>query len=91
MTLRLSAQAERDLAHQVDWLADRSPQAARKALAHILRIFDLLERHPHMGAQTERGWREKGVSFGRDGFVICYVLRGADVFVVRIHHGRQAR
>lgn len=91
MTLTLSAQAERDLAEQIDWLAERSPRAARKATGRILRVFGLLETNPLMGAATNRGWREKGVRFGRDGFVICYVVRRRDVFVVRFRHSRQDR
>lgn len=91
MTLSLSARAERDLAEQIEWLTERSPQAARKATARILHVFDLLEENPLIGAGTERGWREKGVRFGRDGYVICYVVRRRDVLVVRFRHGRQDR
>ncbi|MDI6623399.1 MAG: type II toxin-antitoxin system RelE/ParE family toxin [Brevundimonas sp.] len=91
MTLTLSARAERDLAEQIEWLTERSPQAARKATTRILHVFDLLEENPFIGAETERGWREKGVRFGRDGYVICYVVRRRDVFVARFRHGRQDR
>lgn len=91
MKLTLSARAERDLAEQIEWLAERSPQAARKATARLLHVFDLLEEYPLIGAETERGWREKAVEFGRDGYVICYVVRRHDVFVVRILHSRQDR
>ncbi|WP_417230202.1 type II toxin-antitoxin system RelE/ParE family toxin [Brevundimonas sp.] len=91
MTLTLSARAERDLAEQISWLAERSPQSARKATAHILRVFDLLNDNPLIGTETERGWREKAVKFGRDGYVICYVVRLQDVFVVRFRHSRQNR
>ena len=91
MTLTLSARAERDLAEHIEWLAGRSPQSARKATARILHVFDLLEENPLIGAKTERGWREKGVKFGRDGYVICYVVRRSDVFVVRLFHSRQDR
>jgi len=44
-----------------------------------------------LGVETDRGWREKGVRFGRDGYVICYVLRRQDVFIVRFRHTRQDR
>ncbi|HYC67983.1 type II toxin-antitoxin system RelE/ParE family toxin [Brevundimonas sp.] len=91
MTLTLSARAERDLAEQIEWLAKRSPQAALKATARILHVFDLLEENPLIGAVTERGWLEKAVKFGRDGYVICYVARSRDVFVVRFRHSRQDR
>lgn len=89
--LTLSARAERDLAEQIGWLAERSPQSARKATARILLVFDLLKENPMIGAVTERGWREKSVQFGRDGYVICYVIRRSDVFVVRLYHSRQDR
>ncbi|WP_339913869.1 type II toxin-antitoxin system RelE/ParE family toxin [uncultured Brevundimonas sp.] len=91
MTVTLSARAERDLAEQIGWLAERSPQSARKATVHILRVFDLLNENPLIGTETERGWREKAVKFGRDGYVICYVVRRQDVFVVRFKHSRQNR
>lgn len=91
MTLTLSARAERDLAEQIEWLAERSPQAARKATARLLRAFDLLEEYPLICAETKRGWREKSVRFGRDSYVICYIVRLRDIFVVRIFHSRQDR
>lgn len=91
MKLRLSLRAERDLKCQIDWLARRSPNAARRALDRILRVFDLLADNPHLGVETDRGWREKAVDFGRDGYVICYVARRDDVFVVRFFHSRQDR
>lgn len=91
MTLTLSARAERDLAEQIEWLAERSSGSARRATAHILRVFDLLSENPMLGVETDRGWREKGVRFGRDGYVICYVLRRQDVFIVRFRHTRQDR
>lgn len=91
MTLTLSARAECDLAEQIGWLAERSPQSARKATAHILRVFDLLNENPLIGAETDRGWREKGVKFGRDGYMICYVVRRQGVIVVRFKHSRQKR
>lgn len=91
MTLRLSAQAEQDLAAQIEWLSHRAPQAARRAAAEIYHVFELLADNPLMGVQTSRGWREKGVRFGRDGFVICYIVRGSDILVLRFKHSRQNR
>jgi len=41
--------------------------------------------------ETDKGWREKGVDFGRDGYVICYVIRRDGIFVLRFKHGRQDR
>lgn len=91
MIVRISAQAQRDLDAQIDWLAERSPRSADDALDAVLQKFDLLQDHPLMGAETEYGWRETAVDFGRDGYVICYVLRASDILVVRFFHTRQDR
>lgn len=91
MNLTLLEQARGDLDAQIDWLAERSSRSAERALYAILRAFDLLQDLPHLGNETERGWREKTVDFGRDGYVICYVLRPNDLFVVRFFHSRQDR
>ncbi|MEQ7155673.1 type II toxin-antitoxin system RelE/ParE family toxin [Brevundimonas aurifodinae] len=91
MILTVSDQARRDIDAQIDWLAKRSPASAERALDAILSTFDLLQDFPLLGNETERGWREKKVEFGRDGYVICYVVRPADLFVVRFFHPRQDR
>lgn len=91
MILRLSEQAQRDLDAQIDWLAEHSARSADDALKEIFRVFDLLENFPYLGMATERGWREKGVEYGRDGYVICYVVRTDDILVLRFFHGRQLR
>lgn len=41
--------------------------------------------------ETEYGWRETSVDYGRDGYVICYVVRPTDILVVRFFHTRQDR
>lgn len=91
MILTLAEQARKDLDALIDWLAERSPRSAERALDAILRAFDLLQDFPHLGNETERGWREKIVEFGRDAYVICYVVRANDLFVVRFFHSRQDR
>ncbi len=91
MIVRISAQARRDLDAQIDWLAERSPRSADDALDAILHKFDLLRDHPLLGMETEYGWRETSVDYGRDGYVICYVVRSTDIFVVRFFHTRQDR
>jgi plasmid stabilization system protein ParE len=91
LILTLSDQARRDIDAQIDWLVERSPASAERALDAIFSTFDLLQDFPQLGNETERGWREKTVEFGRDGYVICYVVRPTDVFVVRFFHSRQDR
>lgn len=89
MIVRISKQARIDLDAQIDWLAERSPRSADDALDAILQKFDLLQDHPFLGMESENGWRETAVDFGRDGYVICYVVRPTDILVIRFFHTRQ--
>lgn len=91
MIVRISDQARIDLDAQIDWLAEQSPRSADDALDAILHKFDLLQDYPLMGVETEHGWRETTVDFGRDGYVICYAVRATDIFVVRFFHTKQDR
>lgn len=91
MIVRISDQARLDIDAQIDWLAERSPRSADDALDAILGKFDLLQDYPLLGTETDYGWRETSVDFGRDGYVICYALRATDILVVRFFHTRQDR
>lgn len=91
MIVRISGQARLDLDAQIDWLAERSPRSAEDALDAILQKFDLRQDYPLIGMETEYGWRETTVDYGRDGYVICYAVRATDILVVRFFHTRQDR
>lgn len=91
MRVLLSPQAQTDLRSQIDWLTERSPQAAEKATRRIFNALSLLSDFPRAGYAIEGKQREKPVKFGQFGFVIRYELHSDKVIVTAIQHGRQAR
>lgn len=91
MKLRYTARARRGLIAQLDWLASRSPVAARRAANEIDRRLAGLLDFPMSAQAVDERHREIFVDFGRDGFVARYRLEGDTVLIVDIFHGRQAR
>lgn len=91
MKVRLSAPARADLVEHIDWLTSRCIAAADQASERIFYVLDLLGDFPEAGIAREDGTREKGVSFGRDGYILRYEVDGAEVIVRRIFHTRQNR
>ena len=80
-----------DLLSQIDWLAERTPQSARRAAERIHLQLALLAQFPEAAPESGGGHRDATVRFGRDGFVVRYRIEGDLVVVVRIYHGRQSR
>lgn len=84
--------AKRDLARLEEFLSTKNPAAANRAAAMIadgvLSLRDLAER----GSQDAEGrFREIAVRFGRDGYVIQYVVEADRVLVARIFHALEDR
>lgn len=91
MKVRFTARARADLLAQVDWLAERSPDAARRAADQIAAQLELLATFPEAAPQIDDHFREAGVRFGRDGFVVRYRIENEHITIVRLFHGRQRR
>jgi plasmid stabilization system protein ParE len=89
--IKLSAPARADLLAHTDWLMERSPAAASAAVEAILEVVDLLSDFPRLGIELDDGTREKGVRFGRYGYIIRYEITADALVVRRIFHGRQDR
>ena len=89
--VRLSRPAERDLIRLNEFLAQKSPTAARKAMRAIssgLRsLSDVAERGRPVGPHV----RELRIWFGRDGYVARYHVDGRVVTITRIFHARERR
>ncbi|MDP3746837.1 MAG: type II toxin-antitoxin system RelE/ParE family toxin [Phenylobacterium sp.] len=84
--------AKRDLARLGEFLSVKSPRAANRAAAAIsdavLSLAELAERgHP----DPEGRFREVAVHFGRDGYVIQYLVEPKRVLVARIFHSLEDR
>jgi plasmid stabilization system protein ParE len=91
LTVRLSRRADSDIRRLIRWLAQRSPDAADRAIGEIFRAIDLLERHPEAAPIVGPTTRQKVVHFGRDGFILLYRYRKGVVTIGRVKHGRQNR
>jgi len=91
MNVRISRRARRDFDALIDWLAERAPDASRRAAHNIFAVVDLLGDFPDLGIGDPNDWREKHVQFGRDGFVIRYRCTERQVTILRIFHTRQDR
>jgi plasmid stabilization system protein ParE len=81
----------RDVARLRGWLAERSPRAAAGAVEAISSALLMIEDFPEAGPQVEGPLRELVVRFGRDGFIMRYVVYPEQTVVTRIHHGRERR
>lgn len=91
MRVRFSRQARADLLAQIDWLAQLSPAAARRASQSIQNTLAWLADFPLAAPMADDHHRDAAVRFGRDGFLLRYRVEGDDLIIVRVFHGRQAR
>ena len=87
----VNRRAEADIAHLIDWFAERSPPAAHNAVERIFGSIRGLAEFPESGPRVSRNIRELVVRFGRDGYVVRYRVDGDQVLVTRVFHGRQKR
>ena len=85
-------QALADLARLHRFLAERNPDAARRAVRAIRDGMRLLEAHPEAGRPVEgmdSEFRERWIGFGRGGYLALYRLDGSRVVILTVRHGRE--
>jgi plasmid stabilization system protein ParE len=89
-----SSEAISDVERVRNFLASRSPDAAKRALATLWGAIERVERFPGLGRPTEDPEiRQIVVRFGAAGYVVRYCVMPDDgtLLVLRIWHGREAR
>lgn len=93
MTRRVvfSPAARRDLLRLADFLVERSPAAALRAVAQIEGAVRGLKTHPESGAPQDVGVRDLIIRFGSGAYIVRYDFTDDVVTVTRIWHGREAR
>lgn len=94
MKLTVSGAALADLKRLQAFLADKNVNAARRAVAAIVRAIDSLAEFPDRGHPAGvAGLRDLIVPFGRSTYIIRFAHdHGAgEIIVLRIWHGREAR
>jgi plasmid stabilization system protein ParE len=75
----------------MEWLAERSPVAAKKAAQTVLISLDQLNDFALLAPEEPDGTRLNYVSFGRDGFLVRYRVLAEGILVEDVMHGRSNR
>ena len=76
-----------------DFLKDRNPLAARRAVRAIREGLNLLADQPQVGRPVENmepEFREWLISFGDSGYVALYHFDGEDAVILAVRHQREA-
>lgn len=94
MKLTVSGAALADLKRLQAFLADNNVNAAKRAVAVIIRAIDTLVEFPDRGHPAGvAGLRDLIVPFGRSTYIIRFAHDhvAGEIVVLRIWHGREAR
>jgi len=86
-------EAPQDVMRLYEFLAERSPEVARKAAGRVAEVARQLEHHPESGQPMDDGARRQVfVHFGAGAYVIRYRFDNeANVVIVRVWHSREQR
>lgn len=90
----LSQDAALDIERIREFLDVNNPEAAKRALRAIFTALEKLQVFPDLGRTTEDvEIRQIVIRFGAAGYIVRYTIlpENADVLVLRIWHGREAR
>jgi len=91
--LKWTPQSLRDVGRLHNFLAPKSPDAAKGAIKAIRQGVKLLGKHPEMGRPVEElptEFREWVVEFGSGAYVALYRFDGKEVVILAVRHGREA-
>ena len=91
--IRYSRRFLRDVLRLYDFLAEKNPEVASKAIQTILRSLKYLEQHPGIGRHTDglpSAFKEWIIPFGRNAYVIRYHITEDAVVILTARHSREA-
>lgn len=89
--LRLSPEATTDRQRLAEFLVEKSPSAAFRAVETIVSALATLTDFPDQGHAVGGGRRELMIPFGDSGYVAEYRVDEQHVIIVRIYHMREDR
>jgi plasmid stabilization system protein ParE len=92
--LIVSPAALADIERLREFLRDKNPTAAQRAIATLSRAIRSLENAPERGRPAGTPEiRELIVPFGRSAYILRYAhdRLGQEVIILRLWHGREAR
>ena len=82
-----------DVQRLYQFLASKSPDAARRAVGAIRSQVRILETQPGLGravAETDPEYRTWTIDFGESGYVALYRFDSRQVFILALRHQREA-
>jgi plasmid stabilization system protein ParE len=82
-----------DVARLFDFLAPKSPDAAKRAVRAIRQGVKTLGKHPEIGRPVEElppEFREWVIEFGSGAYIALYHYDGREVVILAVRHGREA-
>lgn len=91
--VRWSQPAVQDLSRLYDFLAPKSPDAARRAIATIRQGVKALAAHPEIGRPVGEmlpEFREWIIEFGQAAYIALYHFDGKQIVILAVRHSREA-
>ncbi len=88
-----SQAALRDLTRLHDFLAQHSPDSAKRSIQTIRQGIKVLASHPEIGRPMEdlpMEFREWVIECGQSAYVVFYRFDGKNVVHLAVRHGREA-
>jgi plasmid stabilization system protein ParE len=92
-SLKWSPQGLRDVVRLHDFLAPKSPEAAKRAVGAIRQGVKSLGKFPEMGRPVDElptEFREWVIEFGGGAYVALYHFDGKEIVILAVRHGREA-
>ena len=93
MNLVWLPEARDDIQRLSDFLLERDPEAAERAVRAIQLGSRSLLEYPRAGRplDDETGRRERFVPFGAGAYVMRYIILDDQIVVIRVWHSREKR
>ena len=92
-SLKWTPQALADVQRLYRFLADKDPEAAKRAVQTIRAGVKILTRQPRIGHPAhdmDPEFREWLIPFGQSGYLALYRLDGETVVLLAVRHAREA-
>lgn len=91
--LKWTPQALADVERLYDFLAEKNPDAARRAVATIRQGVRILAKQGRLGRPIEDiplEFREWIIDFGQSAYLVLYHFNGDEIVLLAIRHAREA-
>ena len=92
-SLKWTPQALADVQRLYRFLADKNPEAAKRAVQTIRAGVKILTRQPRIGHPAhdmDPEFREWLIPFGQSGYLVLYRIDAGTVVLLAVRHGREA-